>query len=193
MFLYGCSSPKVVSNNQGIITIKGPRVAWGPGHNTYTSDAQKNADEYCRKNGRDKAHFIGGEVKLFDGDYNKFTCTVKNEKIMQIPRVKKSLSDISTCIRKNIVELDDLSSDAKTIAEGIASICTPSINKFLIEFLSEKKGNSLYNKEFKINFKRQQYSKILPFVLKWRQILKQGWNKKRVPTKKDLPDSLLKI
>lgn len=193
IFLYGCSSPKVVSDNQGIITIKGPRVAWGPGHNTYTSEAQKNADDYCRKNGRDKAHFIGGQVKLFDGDYNNFTCTVKNEIIMEIPIVKKSLSNISLCIRQNIVALDDLSSDAKTIAEGIASVCAPTIDKFLVEFLNEKKGNSLFNREFKINFERQQYSKILPFVLKWRQILKQGWNKKQEPTKKDLPDSLLKI
>lgn len=191
--LYGCSSPKVVSDNQGIITIKGPRVAWGPGHNTYTLEAQKNADDYCIKNGRDKAHFIGGQVKLFDGDYNNFTCTVKNEKVMSIPIVKKSLSNISICIRQNIVELDDLSSDAKTIAEGIASVCNSTIDKFLVEFLSEKKGNLLFNKEFKINFKREQYSKILPFVLKWRQILKQGWNRKQKPNKKVLPDSLLKI
>ena len=112
---------------------------------------------------------------------------------MKIPIVKKSLSNISLCIRQNIVALDDLSSDAKTIAEGIASVCAPTIDKFLVEFLNEKKGNSLFNREFKINFERQQYSKILPFVLKWRQILKQGWNKKQEPTKKDLPDSLLKI
>lgn len=190
---FGCGPAKVVSDNQGIITIKGPRVAWGPGHNTYTSEAQKNADEYCKKNGRDRAHFISGEVKLFDGDYNSFTCTVKNEKIMEIPKVKKSLSNISKCIRQNIVALDDLSSDAKTIAEGIASICSPTINKFLVEFLNEKKGNSVFNREFKINFKKQQYSKILPFVLKWRLIVRQGWNNKQIPTKKDLPDSLLKI
>ena len=112
---------------------------------------------------------------------------------MSIPIVKKSLSNISICIRQNIVELDDLSSDAKTIAEGIASVCNSTIDKFLVEFLSEKKGNLLFNKEFKINFKKQQYSKILPFVLKWRQILKQGWNRKQKPNKKVLPDSLLKI
>ena len=128
-----------------------------------------------------------------DGVYNSFTCTVKNEKIMEIPKVKKSLSNISKCIRQNIVALDDLSSDAKTIAEGIASICSPTINKFLVEFLNEKKGNSVFNREFKINFKKQQYSKILPFVLKWRLIVRQGWNNKQIPTKKDLPDSLLKI
>ena len=113
--------------------------------------------------------------------------------IKEIPRVKKSLSNISLCIRQNIVALDDLSSDAKTIAEGISSVCAPTIDKFLVEFLNEKRGNSLFNREFKINFERQQYSKILPFVLKWRQILKQGWNRNQEPTKKDLPDSLLKI
>ena len=49
--LSGCMQSTVVGETDGVITVKGPRVAWGPGHDTRTPAAQKAADEYCASKG----------------------------------------------------------------------------------------------------------------------------------------------
>ena len=174
-------------------SIKGPRVAWGPGHDTYTSNAQEAADKHCKQTGHDKAVFVDGRVKLFDGDYNKFTCTVSTKKVLRLELVRKSLSQIGTCIRATIPKLDDLQSDAKTIATGVGAVCSPLIERFLDVFLRNKQGTKEFNAVYRSEFRKRQFERILPFVLKWRSLVKHGRDKNQPPRQSELPDSMLKI
>ena len=191
--LSGCAGSKVVSNDNGTLVVKGPRVAWGPGHETYTNEAQNTADQRCAELGRGRASYIGGEVKLFDGDYNKFSCSVLTEKVLALPKIGSSLDQIGKCIRSTIPELDDLNSDAKTVADAVATVCSSTINNFLTLFLKEKQGTNKFNKEYRLLFKENQYAKILPFVLKWRMLIKNGRQNNLAPTEKELPSSMFEI
>ncbi len=192
-FISSCAAPHVVSDTDGQILVKGPRRAFGPSHDPYTADAQATANQRCSEIGGDGATYIGGQVVLFDGDYTKFTCTIPTEKIMQSASVKNALDKIGLCVRSNIVELDDLMSDASTIASGIAAACSSSIDDFLNLFLQLKRGSSNYNTTFRKTFKAEQQQKILPFVLKWRNLIRTGRNKSKEPSEKELPNSLIQI
>jgi hypothetical protein len=59
--LSGCAGSQVVSTDNGKLVVKGPRVAWGPEHETYTTEAQKMADQRCAELGRVRATYIGGK------------------------------------------------------------------------------------------------------------------------------------
>lgn len=192
-FLSSCAAPHVISDKDGQILVKGPRRAFGPSHDPYTADAQITANKHCSEIGGDGATYIGGQVVLFDGDYTKFTCTIPTEKIMQIASVQNALDKIGICIRSNIVDLDDLTSDAATIANGIASACSNSIDNFLNLFLQLKRGSGSFNSNFRSAFKAEQQQKILPFVLKWRSLIRTGRNKSKEPSEKELPNSLIQI
>jgi hypothetical protein len=104
-----------------------------------------------------------------------------------------SLDQIGNCIRRQIPEFDDLNSDAKTVADAVATVCSPTINKFLTLFLKEKQGTNKFNKEYRRVFKENQYAKILPFVLKWRMLTKKGRQENLSPTKEELPSSMFRI
>jgi hypothetical protein len=192
-FVSSCASPHVISDAGGQILVKGPRRAFGPSHDPYTVDAQVAANQRCIEAGGDGATYIGGQVILFDGDYTKFTCTISTEKIMQSAAVRNALDKIGLCVRSNIVELDDLTSDAATIANGIASVCASSIDDFLNLFLQLKRGSDNFNITFRKTFKAEQYQKILPFVLKWRNLIRTGRNKSKEPSERELPNSLIQI
>ena len=192
-FITSCAAPHVVSDTDGQILVKGPRRAFGPSHDPYTADAQVTANQRCSEIGGDGATYVGGQVILFDGDYTKFTCTVPTEKIMQSVTVRNALDKIGLCVRSNIVELDDLTSDATTIANGIAAVCSTSIDDLLNLFLQLKRGSSNFNTTFRKQFKAEQNQKILPFVLKWRNLIRTGRNKSKEPTERELPNSLIQI
>lgn len=191
--LGGCASTQVLSDQDGIIVIRGPRLAFGPGHETYTREAQAAADKQCESQGRDKAAYLGGRVALFDADYNRFSCMVSSEKVLALPDVKNTLADIGKCVRSQITELDDLSSDAATVASGIAIVCSAKIDSFLTLFLTHKKATKGFSNEFSKAFKADQHRKILPFVLKWRNLVRSGRKRNDRPTESELPDSLIQI
>ena len=191
LLLAACSATKVVSDQDGRVVVKGPRAAWGP--NTLTADAQKEADAYCASRGRSKAVFMEGEVRLFDGDYNKFQCSVPSEDIYKRPEVQAAFGNIGTCVRKNVVVYDDFTSDVKSVSEAIGTICGPEINAFVDRFLAEKNQTPDYDLAFRTSFVDNQYKKILPFVLAWRKLVREGRPKEAVPTERELPNSLLGV
>lgn len=193
LLLTGCAAPHVVGVRDGVIEIKGPRKAFGPGHQTYTRDAQQIADQHCGQIGGDGAQYLGGDVRLFDGDYTKFSCVISSEKLLQIPIVRSRFDDVGSCIRQNVPVLDDLTSDANTVASGIAETCGRQIDTFLDAYLSEKKSSRAFNQAFKKQFKNDQPKKILPFVLSWRSLVRNGIGRKSPPSEKDLPSSLFQI
>jgi hypothetical protein len=186
----GCTQTAVINEKKGMITVKGPRVAWGPGHDTQTEAAQKSADDYCRSKGRGAAVFEAGQVKLFDGDYNQYSCSVPHEVVMKNNDVLALLDDIGSCVRGNIPRLDDLTSDAESIATAIGTVCSRTINKFVDVYLSEREATDGFNKTFREMFVTSQNKKILPFVLTWRRLLQEGWKKEQEPTAKQMPNKL---
>jgi len=60
-------------------------------------------------------------------------------------------------------------------------------------FLQLKRGSSNFNASFRKAFKAEQHQKILPFVLKWRNLIRTGRNKSKDPTERELPNSLIQI
>lgn len=183
----------MIGVRDGVIEIKGPRKAFGPGHETYTTEAQKVAEQHCSQLGGDGAQYLGGEVRLFDGDYTKFSCVISSEKLLQIPLVRVKLDDVGLCVRQSVPVLDDLTSDANTVASGIAETCGRQIEAFLDAYLSEKKSSRAFNQAFKKQFRNDQPRKILPFVLSWRSLVRNGINRKLPPSEKELPSSLFQI
>ena len=193
LVLSACMQTSVISEKNGMITVKGPRVAWGPGHDTRTLAAQQAADDYCRSIGRGAAVFEIGQVKLFDGDYNQYSCAVPHEIVMNNNDVIALLDDVGSCVRENIPRLDDLTSDAGSIAKAIATVCSSTINRFVDVYLSKRESTDGFNKAFREMFTASQNEKILPFVLTWRRLLQEGWRKGQEPTEKEMPNKLYGI
>ena len=113
--------------------------------------------------------------------------------ILPMPHIKSSIYQISRCIRSNIIELDGLSSDAATIANGIAIACSPSIDKFPDLFLQEKQESNAFNREYRKRFSANQYATILSFVLKWGNLLESGRQRDLLLSKNELPNSILQF
>ena len=193
LLLTACLQTAVVSDEGGIVTVKGPRVAWGPGHDTRTDAAQEAADKYCESKGRGKAVFELGQVKLFNGDYNSYSCSVSHEQVMKNQEVLNRLSKIGSCIRENIPLLDDLTSDADSIAKAIGTVCSDKVHSFVDLYLQERATTNQFNYTFREAFVSSQNEKILPFVLTWRRLLQSGWDKSEEPTEEELPNKLYSI
>ena len=148
------------------------------------------ADERCLLTERGRASYVGGVVKVFDGDYNKFTCTVSTKEIMSMPKTKKLLDVVGGCVRKNIAALDDLNSDAKTISEGVAVMCKESMDHLVTFFLLKKRSTLEFNKIIRKKVKQELVRKILPYVLKWRSMDKKVGSKAIPLDEKDFPNSI---
>ena len=118
---------------------------------------------------------------------------MSHEKVMENVDVSASFQDISACVRSNIPVLDDLTSDAGSIARAIATVCSSKVSSFLNLYLEERAAGRYFNDAFREQFTASQKEKILPFVLTWRRILSEGWSESQEPTQKELPDNLYGI
>ena len=122
---------------------------------------------------------------------------IKPSEILKKADVKTSISNVTNCIREKIIVYDDLQSDAKSIAEGVSQICSDKFNEFANLFISKIKGSNNWNVEEKSSYrdrlKKIQSEQTLPFVLEWRSIIRNGWDKNEKPSNKEIPDKLFKV
>ena len=108
--------------------------------------------------------------------------------------VKNSISNLIKCIREKVILFDDFNSDAKTISLAVAEICSPYWDKMASEFINNipnfEKLSDKYISNIKTNLGKNKETKVLPYVLIWRSMIMKGWNKDKVPTIKEMPDTL---
>lgn len=159
------------------------------------SDGKHIAEQHCQKYNKIVVSMS------FSGITGYYNCGLdpnyNPRKILDNPNVKNAISKITKCIREKIIIYDDLKSDAKTIADGVSQVCSKYFDNFADIYISKLKGASeweySYKNEFKNKFLKIQADQTLPFVLEWRSLIRNGWNKKKKPLKKDMPDNLFRV
>ena len=117
LILVGCAETKVISIENGLIVVHGPVPAKNYWY-LINQSAQNVSDKSCVDLGMEKATYIGGKRHGFGEGLHNFHCVIPTEKILGMKKIISSLDEIGGCIHSNISNLDDLRSDAKTIAEG---------------------------------------------------------------------------
>ena len=94
------------------------------------------------------------------------------------------------CLRKNIIALDDLQSDASTIASAIAYACSAKYSRYVTEVVSQVNLFEHAKDKLRASFKSVEVQKVIPYVLAWRQVVRRGFSKSQNPTEKELPNNL---
>lgn len=151
------------------------------------------AQQYCQQFGKN----VSNQTR-FQGITGYYTCEglskAKQSEIFNSANVKAAISNMGECIRKNVVFLDDLTSDAETIAKGVAQTCNQHWDKLAVAYISNLPNSQALSNEYKNSimsaFNEGKVDKVLPYVLTWRGLVKKGWNSKQQPTQNEMPDTL---
>lgn len=151
------------------------------------------AQQYCQQFGKT----VSTETR-FKGITGYYTCEgmsdAQQNEIFNSSNVKIAISDMVSCIRENVVFLDDLSSDAETIAKGVAQTCSKHwkelANAYITNLPNSQALSSDYKSSIMTAFNEGKVEKVLPYVLTWRGLVKKGWDSKEQPTQKEMPDTL---
>jgi hypothetical protein len=203
LLLVSCANPnaKLVGNKANIYGGLGQTVNGDSNSVTIfniwnAEDAKPVAEQHCNKYGKKVVSMT------FQGITGYYECGGSNNiintaEIFSKPDVKILISNITNCIRKNIVILDDLQSDAKSIAEAVSQMCSNKYVKFAEKFISHIEDSEYWaldkTKEIRSILINSHAKQTLPFVLIWRSLIRQGWDKKKEPSKEQLPDDLFEI
>ena len=153
------------------------------------------AEQHCAKYGKEVISFSQSGITGY------YECggsvTSDFDRVFELEIVKVSLKEVGDCIRENVVHLDDLRSDAMTIAAGVGQVCSDNFEKFYETVIeNHKSADSFkidYKNQLKQNFRESRNSKVLPYVLGWRSAVATGWDKKQAPTENELPDKMFEI
>lgn len=94
------------------------------------------------------------------------------------------------CLRTNIIALDDLQSDASTIASAIAYACSGKYSRYVTEVVSQVNLFEHAKDKLRASFKSVEVQKVIPYVLAWRQVVRRGFSKSQKPSEKELPNNL---
>lgn len=151
------------------------------------------AQQYCQKFGKSVSNHT-----RFQGITGYYKCEglseTKQSEIFNSASVKAAISNMGTCIRENVVFLDDLRSDAETIAKAVAQTCNQHWTRLAEAYILNLPNSQALSAEYKNSiataFNKGKVDKVLPYVLTWRGLVKKGWNTKKQPTQDELPDTL---
>ena len=162
--------------------------------NVWTAkDGLPLANQHCQKYGKP-----GAEIVSKTGITAYYKCqqmtAASKEKIFDSDVVKSAVSNITSCIRTNVVVLDDFVSDANTIAQAVAQQCRAKMDRFVDAYISQIPNSgslsTAYADNLKTQFAENEKNRVLPFVLGWRSLVKNGWDRRTPPTEKEAPDQL---
>ena len=151
------------------------------------------AQQYCQKFGKSVSNHT-----RFQGITGYYKCEglseIKQSEIFNSASVKAAISNMGTCIRENVVFLDDLRSDAETIAKAVAQTCNQHWTRLAEAYILNLPNSQALSAEYKHSistaFNKGKVDKVLPYVLTWRGLVKKGWNTNKQPTQDELPDTL---
>ena len=151
------------------------------------------AGQYCAKFGK------GLETSYsFSGITGYYKCGNVDEDVITAifnkPAMVDAASALSECVRANVVILDDMMSDASTIATAVSQSCLLELDSLATLLISNlpnsQEMDDGYKNSIKAGFKEGRTKRVLPYVLAWRSLVNRGWDKQKTPTAKELPDSL---
>lgn len=153
------------------------------------------AEQHCAKYGKEVVSYrqsgITGYYKCGGSVTSDF------DRVFELTAVKESLKNVGDCIRESVVHLDDLQSDAMTIAAGVGQVCSDKFELFYETVLGNHKDAASFTLEYKNQLKQDfrinRNSKVLPYVLGWRSAVTSGWDKKQTPTENELPDKMFEV
>lgn len=151
------------------------------------------ANQHCQRYGRS-----GAEISYKQGITAYYRCRGLTEQvrkeIFSSEQVKAATSAITKCIRANVVVLDDMVSDASTIAQAVAQQCRQRMDEFVDAYISKIPNSGSLNEKYveslKSNFAEGEKNRVLPYVLGWRRLVNTGWDRQTPPTPKEAPDEL---
>ena len=202
IFICGCASsdPSLVSGRGQVYsaglfgqTVSGDESKVSVWNIWNAKDGLPLAEQHCQQYGK------GVSIISHSGITGYYECVgrLSGEEVKTIfdkLEVKKSVSNLVNCIRENVIYLDDLTSDASTIALGVVETCRSywdiMASKFISNLPNSNKFSSKYTEKLKRDLNKNKNIKVLPYVLTWRNLVKNGWNKSKVPTIKEMPDTL---
>ena len=153
LFLVSCANPnaQLVGNKANIYggigqTVNGDSKSVTIWNIWNAEDAKPVAEQHCNKYGKKVVSMtfqgITGYYECGGSDSN-----INTAEILSKPDIKILVSNITNCIRKNIVVLDDLRSDAKSIAEAVSQICSNKYTKFADKFISHIENSDYWELE----------------------------------------------
>jgi hypothetical protein len=200
LIIAGCSPGphSIISSSTNGLIVAYDAYATTP---TLTSKAQVMAQQYCETHLRD-AHYVGARVPnpWETMEWHDFQCVERpiNTSAILTDVDNAILSTSSStyrelyleCIRENIVALDDLKSDALTIALAISGVCSRQHFAYVTDIVSQLNYSSEIKNGIRDSFIEAAETKILPYVLNWRKIVEAGFNQKAKPSPKELPNDL---
>jgi hypothetical protein len=168
---------------------------------TLTADAKQMAIKHCASYYKD-AQYIGWEIPspLLTKENHGFECVEREidsnvlvadvERAMTSGKANYYLNNYLDCIRENIVALDDLTSDASTVALAVADMCST----YHYDYIEEIVIQIYYSQDIKGIVREALTSssntKVIPYVLNWRKIIKNGFNQSQQPSSNELPNGL---
>jgi len=182
-FLYGGAGQSVTGDEKSVSVFN----IWS------TSDGLPLAEQHCAKYGRS----VSSSYQIVITGYYQCGGLLENKFLAasSMPIVKTNKKKVSRCLRSNVVLLDDLRSDAKTIAEGVVETCADSFEQFYMALIKSHEDSPsftiIYINSLKEEFRKSRISRVLPYVLTWRQEVRNGWDRNSSPTEKELPDKLV--
>ena len=153
------------------------------------------AEQHCAKYGKKVVSYsqsgITGLYKCGGSINDDF------DRVFELQLVKTALKKLGDCIRSNVVFLDDLTSDAKTISSAVSQICEDDfISLYELILNNHKDASSLtidYKNKFKLAQLEKSVNRVIPYVLAWRRVVASGWDAQKTPTEKEIPDNIFEI
>ena len=109
---------------------------------------------------------------------------------MSSDKATGQLSQYLDCVRASIVNLDDMTSDASTVALAVADVCSGNHSKYVSEVTTQIAFSDEVKQMVRQAIVETAGTKLIPYVLNWRKIVKQGFNQKTEPSESELPNNL---
>jgi len=180
LFLTGCAAGvhNIYDQTDGSIVIE--YNAYGASL-TLTQQAKNIAQQHCESSHRD-ARYIGGKmVSVWEtGERHRFDCVERSIKVDELVEAVKeaqksnktvgALENYLGCIRDNVPVLDDVNSDAHTVAYGSHSLCIGLHNSYVDTLLSGLNYSIKYRNIVRKSITENASNKVIPYVLQWRKM-----------------------
>ena len=200
ILLTGCSAKNydtVSSSEKGIVVSYN---AYGAAP-TLTPEAREMAARHCAKFYKE-AEYVGWDIPniMLTEEHHGFECVQGEinmpalmagvDKAMSSDKATGQLSQYLDCVRASIVNLDDMTSDASTVALAVADVCSGNHSKYVSEVTTQIAFSDEVKQMVRQAIVESAGTKLIPYVLNWRKIVKQGFNQKTEPSESELPNNL---
>lgn len=200
VFLVACSANNYATVNSSKNGIVLAYDAYGMTP-TLTEEAKGMAARHCSQFHKD-AYYIGWEIPnpLLTKEHHGFECVERDidtgvllasvERAMSSNSATNQLQTYLECVRSNIVSLDDMTSDASTVAFAVADVCSSDHSGYVEDVVKQISYSSDIKGIVRNAILETAGTKVIPYVLNWRKIVKQGFSRDRKPSQTELPNNL---